>query len=426
MFMKNKKTLLTTLILFLVLIEASTLFLMYKSYSGKETNLDEVNLQENLTNEMFAIMLEQDDGTYKESSDNTWPTSGYTYNANMSGCIDVNGNKLDGVLTYDATNNIATVDTGNTSYCYLYFSLPIDNLYKLCKSYNNIYNCMLENYNSNLNNISNLTTEEVGEMYRYQGLADTVNNNYICFGVSNAEDCIGAEYKNGIFDESKYSKYMYRIIGITRNGNLKVIKKEALDTAMQWWSTNTVVVPWYSSTGDSSLIYPNINGSAFLTNSDYVSDTWNNKIELRDWKFGNVDYTDASQNGLGVFGIENSFQESVSAKIGLLYLHDHYLSLDNTTDCYMNSCLNSWLTLQNNDGPYAELASDYPPSGSDWSMTLAGDYYLNGRYSYYAWQPIGTRSSIAKEYSVRPVFYITSDVKLTGGDGSSSNPYIIG
>ncbi|MBQ7031119.1 MAG: BspA family leucine-rich repeat surface protein [Bacilli bacterium] len=118
----NKK-MCVIVILVLVIIESCTLFLMYKSYGNKNTNLDEVNLNISNSN-MFAIMLEQDDGTYKEDTSNTWPTSGYTYNESVSGCIDINGNKLDGVLSYDSTNNIATVDTGNTSYCYLYFSLP--------------------------------------------------------------------------------------------------------------------------------------------------------------------------------------------------------------------------------------------------------------------------------------------------------------
>jgi len=123
----NKK-MCVIVILVLVIIESCTLFLMYKSYGNKNTNLDEVNLNINNAN-MFAIMLEQEDGTYKEDSTNTWPTSGYTYNASMSGCIDINGNRIEDALTYDKENNKASVNTTNTSYCYLYFdkdkSIPI-------------------------------------------------------------------------------------------------------------------------------------------------------------------------------------------------------------------------------------------------------------------------------------------------------------
>ena len=71
------------------MVEIFALFLMYKSYDNKNTNLDEVNLNI-VNNDMFSIMLEQDDGTYKEDISNKRSTSGYTYNASMSGCIDIN------------------------------------------------------------------------------------------------------------------------------------------------------------------------------------------------------------------------------------------------------------------------------------------------------------------------------------------------
>ena len=217
----NKK-MCVILVLLLVIIESCTLFLMYKSYSAKETNLDEVNLNINDTN-MFAIMLEQEDGTYKEDTSSTWPTDGYTYNESMSGCIDINGNKLDGVLTYDATNNIATVDTGNTSYCYLYFSIP-----KWCNEDETASECLLRNPTTSLNN----TTLEAG-MYRYQG---TDAMNYVCFGTTVKSECVG-----------NTDAYMYRIIGIKENGQMKLIKKEALNSTVKWWSDYTTDVTWPNS-----------------------------------------------------------------------------------------------------------------------------------------------------------------------------------
>jgi len=187
----NKK-MCVIVILVLVIIESCTLFLMYKSFSNKNTSLDEVNLNINNSN-MFAIMLEQDDGTYKEDTSNTWPTSGYTYNETMSGCIDINGNKLDGVLSYDATNNIATVDTGNTSYCYLYFSKVNAGKY------------LLKNPSEGL-----VTTSLQGNLYRYQGIQGEVDN-YICFGYSNYEtDCDFSNTTNS-------DLYAYRIIGVNED-----------------------------------------------------------------------------------------------------------------------------------------------------------------------------------------------------------------
>ena len=118
----NKK--MYVIITLLVIIESCTLFFLYKSFLSKDTKIDEVNLNVNLKdkNNVLAIMIEQSDGTYIESTSATWPTSGYKYNSTLSGCIDHNGNKLNGVLTYNIETNVATVDAIGTSFCYLYFS----------------------------------------------------------------------------------------------------------------------------------------------------------------------------------------------------------------------------------------------------------------------------------------------------------------
>ena len=58
---------------------------------------------------------------------------------------------------------------------------------------------------------------------------------------------------------------MYRIIGVNSNGQLKLIKKEALNSTMKWCNSYSADFPWRSST-----IYSNINGSSFLSNSSYV------------------------------------------------------------------------------------------------------------------------------------------------------------
>ena len=117
----NKK-IMAGIIALLVVIEACTLFLMYKSLGNKETNLENVLL--NKKGEMIAILLEQEDGTYEESE--TWPNEGYEYDSIKSGCMDENGNKIEGILQYDRETKIATVETGKTSYCYLYFYKVID------------------------------------------------------------------------------------------------------------------------------------------------------------------------------------------------------------------------------------------------------------------------------------------------------------
>ena len=109
------------IVTFLVIVEICMVFLMYKSSSNKQTLLDDVNLSEQESS-MFAIMLEQNKGQkdYEESA--TWPDKNqYKYNSDNSGCINKDGDKIDNALSYSEDNNIATVNTNDTSYCYLYF-----------------------------------------------------------------------------------------------------------------------------------------------------------------------------------------------------------------------------------------------------------------------------------------------------------------
>ena len=114
----NKKV---VIIVLLMVIELSVLFLMNKTLSNKNEELDEVKLIETESHRSFAIMLENSagSGTYTESGSSTWPASGYTYNGTKSGCIDNNGNAVAGSLSFN--NNVASISTASTVYCYLYF-----------------------------------------------------------------------------------------------------------------------------------------------------------------------------------------------------------------------------------------------------------------------------------------------------------------
>lgn len=119
----NKKTTILTIVL--IISGLFTIVIMNNFKKSNQIELASVSLKENNTSEMFAILLEQTAGTgdYKPSEDNTWPETGYQYNEEKSGCMDASGNKLDGVISYDSNTKIASVDTSNTSYCYLYFDL---------------------------------------------------------------------------------------------------------------------------------------------------------------------------------------------------------------------------------------------------------------------------------------------------------------
>ena len=93
--------------------------MIVKPNNKKEVILDNVKLKEEINkNDSIAIMLEQSDGTYKESNESIFP-SNMMFNSEKSGCIDKEGNELVNSLTY--SNGLITIETNKTIYCYVYF-----------------------------------------------------------------------------------------------------------------------------------------------------------------------------------------------------------------------------------------------------------------------------------------------------------------
>jgi len=117
----NKKFVLSCLI---CIVTISFVFLFCNLFQNKNVKLDEVKLVgSDSDSSIFAIMIEQSDGTYKESDSKVWPTLGYDYDEEKSGCVDELGNTINGILTYDVVNRLARVKTNKAATCYIYFEL---------------------------------------------------------------------------------------------------------------------------------------------------------------------------------------------------------------------------------------------------------------------------------------------------------------
>ena len=145
----------------------------------------------------------------------------------------------------------------------------------------------------------------------------------------------------------------------------------------------------------------------------------------------------ANQNGLEVYKIESGIVESqwldensisrtgkwdksIESKVGLMYLHDYYLSLDNETICVIESnlkgnCKKSWLFEKDVHINYAE-----------WLMTnnaYYNDYYLMGATCIYA-SAESHFHVVDYAMSLRPVIFISEKI-LISGTGKKDNPYLI-
>ncbi len=306
------------------------------------------------------------------------------------------------------------------------------------------------------------SSEDWTGMYRFQGQQEDGIENYICFGTSDSNECT-----------SNPNKYMYRIIGIEENGRIKVIKKEALEDAEQWWTDNDTPTYW-----NESLAFKNINGEKFLNKEELVPKGWEEKIDNNNWLFGSMSTANtnfgANQSGVNLYKTESgqkaaawneksekdevykgtkatsfvatkgdyigrefyyitpvekwtetSFPHEVNAKISLMYLSDYYLAVSNETNCQYDShkyekCVTSWINLLQND-------TNPPANGNELTMTNYGfqlEYALlhasnisNDGYSNITY--------FSTPNDVRPVFYLKANNILKEGLGTQENPFIL-
>ena len=460
----------------LIIIEIGLIMVNYNTtLSNKE--IDKIEAKEETKeikgNNTLAIMVKSKDGKeYTPSETNTWPESPYKYAGAL--CIGNDGRDIEEseVISFDNASHTATITTKDTIYCYLYFAEGEDAVTRILSK-----------------SASGLEAEEdVGArgdvLRRFQGTVtnngdgtiDNDINNYICFGTSITEECV----KNT-------DRYKYRIIGYataddettnTKKGQLKLIKKEALEEAMQWHYNSNDNINWFQSD-----LYNRITTKEYLTNKYYVPSGWENKIAEHIWWTGNMSFaaTGAKQVGSEVFKIENGqttteynvflgevdktlikpegalmqkvndvttgpykdkdiyykiisnqkWTEKQMTKVGLMNISDYYLSVSNDVICseineIRGICKAGWLHLSNNDDDRLSTTKLLPPWPNETMMADYGFEVYYGLYMYFFLFSEGNIDTTRYDSSaaIRPVIYTTENITLNGS-GTITDPYII-
>ena len=273
-----------------------------------------------------------------------------------------------------------------------------------------------------------------GDGYRYTGSGavgtSTNPNNFICFGTTNKSTCTANQ-----------DKYMYRAIGVFSDSNgdnhVKLIKYKQL--VSNTWNSTYADVNWGNST-----LYASINGSGFLTNTtyDYLQDTtWNNRIENWTWstvntktfedRTNNPEYGNSSPIGIYLNEMHKSSTGTLctnynhaaincnggawttpNAKIWLMYVSDYALSLGSSALAITGSTIANQATLKT--GWMHQSNNDTTKDNEEWTLSRYGAYG-SGRfnaYRVYSGGGIGG-SSVNITFGVRPVFYLTTDTKVS-------------
>ena len=274
-----------------------------------------------------------------------------------------------------------------------------------------------------------------GDGYRYTGSGavgtSTNPDNFICFGTTDASECTANQ-----------DKYMYRAIGVfsDSNGNnhVKLIKYKQLGSTYKWNADYKTDISW-----ENSDMYKGLNGDYFLTNTiyDYLQNTtWSNKIENWTWSAVNTKTSDGS-NGPNYYNnltpsqiylheMNRSTKTSTVgewtnpvAKIGLMYVSDYTLSLGSSALAITGGTLDNRATLKT--GWMHQSNNDTTKSTWEWTLSRRGAYA--GEFAAWFVFDVGLvrDDGVYTAYAVRPVFYLTSNQAILGGNGSLDDPFML-
>lgn len=309
------------------------------------------------------------------------PTGNYILNTTLSYC-DSGGV----ISSYDNVNGTVLSSLVGTDKCHYYFD---EKLYPFLSEK------IIEGLSGTHNSYAYSIVNEGGGL-RYEGRDPA---NYVCFEESCTDDTL------------------YRILGsfaimvdTTGNGTVdktqtvvKIIKSKSLSTKMKW-----------DSNGSNSW------SSASL--KTYLNNTWDKPtsyIITARWNLGG--YSDTKTTTETFLSAESS-GTTWDGKVGLMYVSDYGYAV-RSSDCsrsknlssyYTNSCYaNDWLYYGSES-----LSPNYTWFITPYSEDTSNTFYIysNGQIRY---------NLVTGSIGVRPAFYIPSNVSVTSGTGTASDPYII-
>ncbi len=216
--------------------------------------------------------------------------------------------------------------------------------------------------------------------YRYAGPSDTTNN-FVCFGST----------ENRCPEDN-----LYRIIGVF-DDKTKLIKENKVLNDV--WSTKVNV--WSTSNLNAYL-----NGE-FLNNLN----TFENKIATTLWEVGgNENIVSAIPSEAYQNEIKNPTRNTTyDAKIGLMYVSDYGFAAGPS----------AWTTVMNSYGSSSISSINWLSGIDEWTITPSGGIgnVLSIEYDF------GVVSrEVTSVTSIRPTFYLNSDVYYLSGLGTRSNP----
>ncbi len=359
--------------------------------------------------------------SYEESSSNTYTFNnleiGTEYNFRVY-AVDVNGISSNVYTLSESTDDkiptfadICRENNTNTFACQIATQYTED-------GNNGLY------YHDGVGSYTNADQEAGDNSYRYSGANP---NNYVCFG-SDAETCPNDNLYRiiGVFgDQVKLIKHEYGTTAQlgTNGAYYNTYAGAELSTSYYKGTTSTSsigVYYWNNSTNNNTWSQSNLNTINLNTNYiNYLNNQnskWTEMIETTTWKVGggSSSYLRGStvKTAYNYEIGNNSSSTTYSAKIGLMYVSDYgYAASPANWTTNLISYANN--TNWNNNWMFMGLY--------EWTISRSSDITDYAFYVHYAGN---VNSCDVYDYNgVRPSFYLKSNVAITSGDGSASNPF---
>ena len=200
----------------------------------------------------------------------------------------------------------------------------------------------------------------------------------------------------------------WRIISIEKSGIIKIVKSDSIGK-MAWDSSST---NWAKPASLNTYL-----NETYYNNK--LTSTAKNMIVSHSFGIGAV--TDRNNNLTEQIKEENSV--TWTGKVALITLSEFIRGSSNQEKCGTFAAIDN-LTLSNADSLCGGTNWMFDWVRYRWFLSpMAGSsnivFYLTDSYSF------RSGYTISRALDVTPAIYLSSDIKITGGDGSQSNPYQI-
>ena len=196
----------------------------------------------------------------------------------------------------------------------------------------------------------------------------------------------------------------WRIISVECDGTIKIMRINSI--GKQAWDTSGLI--GIHNWARPATLNTYLNGTYY----NGLNSTAKNQIVAKDWSIGAVTYDNINL----ATQINNENGTKWNGKVALVTLSEYIRSNSNKSSCGSfslnnendSSCRNTrWM----NNNNYWWTLSPCSDNSSD-VIYVFSNGLVSDHMAY-------------TSYAVHPALYLSSEVKITGGDGSQSNPYEI-